>query len=221
MDSNTENNPWRSARLVYTAIDTDDEPFLTVMRADASSFVNMNPAPPLPGSKKDITSEIEYFRDSCLLAVKICLQPAAPSPDEASPNPIPIGKITLTGLSPRTSHHRNSSIGISILNTYQGQGYGSEAIRWVLRWAFMYGNLHRIEIGAFAWNEGAWKLYERLGFVKEGVKREHFFSAGRYWDAVDLGMLEGEWRRLYGSEVEKVGGSGWQNGESSSSNSKA
>ena len=95
-------------------------------------------------------------------------------------------------------------IGIQVLQPYQGQGYGSEAIRWSLRWGLLYANLHRIEIGAFVFNEGAWKLYERLGFVHEGVKREHWFSNGRYWDSVELGMLEGEWRRLYGDEAIKT-----------------
>ena len=58
--------------------------------------------------------------------------------------------------------------------------------------------MHRVEIGAVAYNEGAWKLYERLGFVIEGRKRECSWYDGEYHDLVILGMLRGEWEGRYG-----------------------
>jgi len=50
------------------------------------------------------------------------------------------------------------------------------------------------------------RLYERLGFVRESRKREHFFYDGRYWDQIGLGMLEHEWREKYGGEEDAVVG---------------
>ena len=96
------------------------------------------------------------------------------------------------------SHHRNTMIGINIAPDYQGQGYGSEAVLWALEWAFRHANMHRVEIGAVAYNEGAWKLYERLGFVHEGRKREAMWYDGEYHDLVLLGMLKKEWQEKYG-----------------------
>lgn len=93
-------------------------------------------------------------------------------------------------------HHRFADIGIDILPEYQGKGYGSEAIGWILEWAFMTAGLHRVGIRCFAWNEGARRLYARLGFREEGVVRETLFYQGRWWDDVGFGMLEGEWREL-------------------------
>ncbi|KAF2439623.1 acyl-CoA N-acyltransferase, partial [Karstenula rhodostoma CBS 690.94] len=105
----------------------------------------------------------------------------------------PIGQIHLNRSSPRMSHHRNTEIGIDILPAYQGRGYGSEAIRWVLEYAFLRAGLHKVRIRAFGWNEGACRLYRRLGFVEEGRERESLWHEGRWWDGVEFGMVEGEW----------------------------
>ena len=59
-------------------------------------------------------------------------------------------------------------MGIQICREEQGKGYGSEAIKWVLEWGFLAAGLHRVTIGCFSFNEGARRLYERLGFVVEG-----------------------------------------------------
>ncbi len=86
------------------------------------------------------------------------------------------------------------------MKPYQGQGYGSEAIKWALRFGFRHCNLHRIEIGGFGYNTGALRLYEKLGFKMEGRKRDFFWHDGAYWDLVGLSMLEEEWRELYGKQ---------------------
>lgn len=57
--------------------------------------------------------------------------------------------------------------------------------------------MHRIGIGAFAWNQDALRLYEKLGFVHEARKRDFFWHDGRYQDLVEMGMLEDEWRERY------------------------
>ena len=92
--------------------------------------------------------------------------------------------------------HRTAEIGIDIAEPYQGQGYGTEAIRWAIEWAFREANLHRLEIQALGWNDGALKLYQRLGFKLEGIQRERFWRDGRWWDNSQLAMLEKDWREL-------------------------
>jgi RimJ/RimL family protein N-acetyltransferase len=94
------------------------------------------------------------------------------------------------------------------LPEYQGKGYGSEAISWALDYAFRRAGLHRVKIAAFEYNAGAVRLYERLGFTPEGRERESCWHEGRFWDLVEFGMLEGEWRamREREKEAEKLGG---------------
>lgn len=43
-------------------------------------------------------------------------------------------------------------------------------------------------------NEGAWKLYEKIGFLYEGRKREYIFMDGKFHDIVEFSLLEDEWK---------------------------
>lgn len=126
----------------------------------------------------------------CLLGVVICL----PCNDETNTPKTPIGAIHLSKLPENQTHHRSTEIGIEILREYQGKGYGSEAIRWVLGWAFERLGLHRVQVRAFGWNVRAIELYKRLGFKEEGRWREALWHEGRWWDDVQLSILEDEWK---------------------------
>ena len=84
---------------------------------------------------------------------------------------------------------------MDIQSEYQGKGYGTEAIQWALNWAFQMAGLHRVNVACFEYNPGAARLYEKLGFVLEGRKRQALWFHGRWWDLIELGVLEGEWMR--------------------------
>ncbi|SMY24132.1 unnamed protein product [Zymoseptoria tritici ST99CH_1A5] len=183
-------NLWRTPSLTSRACEASDEPFLAELNTHSLNLMNAAYFIPLPQNAKSITSFREFI-DSALLGVLICL------PVEKDAVPKPIGALTLTQI-PQRAHHRNAGIGINILPAYQGKGHGSEAIRWVLEFAFETMGLHRVEIGSFEYNRGADRLYERLGFVREGFTRESIFSQGRWWGEFRLGMLEGEWRGMRG-----------------------
>ena len=99
-------------------------------------------------------------------------------------------------------------IGVNILAEYQSQGYGTEAIEWVLQWGFEMAGLHRIEIGCFGWNDGARRLYERMGFVTESRQREKLWWKGTWWDLIEMAMLEGEWRGRRDTRLKEKEGSG-------------
>jgi RimJ/RimL family protein N-acetyltransferase len=75
----------------------------------------------------------------------------------------------------------------------RGKGYGFEAINLVLRFAFHEINLHRVQLNVFGYNERAIKLYERIGFQREGVFREFISRDGRRYDMILYGMLKREW----------------------------
>lgn len=44
----------------------------------------------------------------------------------------------------------------------RGKGYGREVLNWVLEYAFLQLNLHRVEIGVFDFNENAYGLYKSM-----------------------------------------------------------
>lgn len=211
-------NIWRSKRLVYKPVETTDEPFLESLNHHGSdAFIKATDQLPVPQGPRGATQHREFLQ-SCLLGCIIYLpapeieedassDPANPTPENnttTKKKDIPIGTIALQPLDLVRSHHRATKLGISIHSPHQKKGYGSEAILWALEWAFKHANLHRIGIEAFAWNEGAWKLYERLGFVMEGRARECVWFEGGWGDVVSLGMLGPEWWGRYGGKGSDV-----------------
>ena len=98
-------------------------------------------------------------------------------------------------------HNRASEFGIMISSEYQGKGYGREAIQWLMEWAFNTANLHRLSLVVFEWNVNAVKLYKKLGFITEGRRRAALWREGKWWDAIDMAILQPEWEVSNGQEV--------------------
>ena len=85
-------------------------------------------------------------------------------------------------------------LGISIGDkSYWGRGYGREAIRLLLDYAFRYWNIHRVWLRTNSENERALRCYRACGFVEEGRLRQHEWQNGRYFDTVCMGVLRSEW----------------------------
>lgn len=76
----------------------------------------------------------------------------------------------------------------------KGLGYGREALNLLLDWTFKLRKYHRVWIDCKDYNEIALHLYERVGFVREGVLREYLLTDGVYENLVVLGMLDREYR---------------------------
>lgn len=80
----------------------------------------------------------------------------------------------------------------------RGKGYGAEAIRLMLSYAFGYLNFHRVAIGVVGTNERALRFYEKAGFKREGLQRDGYYYNHAYQDFVMMSMLENEYRDRYG-----------------------
>ena len=74
----------------------------------------------------------------------------------------------------------------------RGQGYGSDALRLLLNYAFDELNLHRAGVRTASYNTGALRFLERHGFVEEVRNRQSVFRDGTWWDGVGLGLLREE-----------------------------
>jgi RimJ/RimL family protein N-acetyltransferase len=87
-----------------------------------------------------------------------------------------------------------TELGISIGDRdYLGRGYGRDAIRVLLRYAFRIQNLYRVWLGTGSDNERAIRCYRACGFVEEGRLRQHAWSEGKRVDMVCMGLLRDEW----------------------------
>ena len=103
-----------------------------------------------------------------------------------------IGGVDLSTASPE---NRCASLGIAIgEKAFWDGGYGTDTMRTVCRFGFEMMNLHRIELDVYATNERARHVYEKVGFVLEGRKRDALFKYGRYEDVLVMSLLEGELR---------------------------
>jgi RimJ/RimL family protein N-acetyltransferase len=76
---------------------------------------------------------------------------------------------------------------------YRARGYGSEALKLVLRYAFTELNLYRVGLNVISSNERAIHAYEKAGFVREGVTRGQVHRDGNRFDLIWMGILREEW----------------------------
>jgi RimJ/RimL family protein N-acetyltransferase len=98
-----------------------------------------------------------------------------------------IGNIGLHALE---QENRRAQMGIIIGHkAYWGKGYGTDAIRAVLGWAFNYLNLNRISLTVFAYNKRAIRCYQKCGFQHEGTMRQARYVNGQYYDELMMGVL--------------------------------
>jgi len=74
------------------------------------------------------------------------------------------------------------------------KGYGSQALRLLLRYVFGELNLHRVTAVLPAYNEGAIRLFQKFGFMEEIRRRKALNRDGQFWDLLSFGLLNSEWR---------------------------
>lgn len=70
------------------------------------------------------------------------------------------------------------------------QGYTTEALKRVLEFGFVDLKLHRIEAGCATDNIASGKTLEKVGFIKEGMKRKKLPIRGVWKDNYFYGILE-------------------------------
>ena len=108
-----------------------------------------------------------------------------------------LGEIVLQDYDPD-----NRSIGFRIglaSRVHFGHGYGTEATAAVVDHAFASIGVHRIELEVYGFNPRARRVYEKVGFVAEGVRRDALLSEGVWVDSIMMSMLESDLRPLSGS----------------------
>ena len=102
------------------------------------------------------------------------------------------GEVVLNDL-----NERNLACGfrISLGPAARGRGLGTEATRLIVGYAIEEVGLHRVELEVYAFNPRAQAVYERVGFVREGVRRDALCWDGGWVDAIMMSILSTEWRR--------------------------
>lgn len=76
----------------------------------------------------------------------------------------------------------------------KGQGYGKEAILWVINFCFDTLGYHRLWLDVFTDNHKAISLYRQLGFTREGILRDCKKYGDHYRSMMLFSMLEEEYK---------------------------
>jgi RimJ/RimL family protein N-acetyltransferase len=99
----------------------------------------------------------------------------------------PIGTVGLIAI----NHlHRTAELGIGIgERDCWGKGYGTEATRLVLDYAFNALSLHNVMLRVFSYNERAIRAYRRVGFREIGRRRQAQRVGAHVYDVVLMDCL--------------------------------
>ena len=99
-----------------------------------------------------------------------------------------LGLISLVGIN---YINRCGELHIMIGNEANcGKGIGTFAVKEMILHAFNNLNLRRIQLGVLETNTRAIRLYEKTGFVKEGIKRKSTYKNGKYINLIMMGLLK-------------------------------
>jgi diamine N-acetyltransferase len=105
-----------------------------------------------------------------------------------------IGNIGLDDIDWKSRH---AELGIVIgEKAYWGRGYGSDAIRALLRYAFGELNLHAVHLRVYDYNERGMRAYAKCGFKHEGRLRDRIYRDGEYHDILLMSILRQEYDGL-------------------------
>ncbi|MHA1647716.1 MAG: GNAT family N-acetyltransferase, partial [Promethearchaeota archaeon] len=101
-----------------------------------------------------------------------------------------IGQISLYNIS--FQHHRGE-VGIWIGKKYWNHGYASEALQTIVKFAFDELHMNRLQAHIFITNPSSKHIFEKIGFIKEGLNREYVSKQGTFLDVEHYALLYSDW----------------------------
>ncbi|MFI6306574.1 GNAT family N-acetyltransferase [Amycolatopsis thailandensis] len=101
-----------------------------------------------------------------------------------------VGDLALTDVD---KDNRSGSFRIALNGPeFFGKGYGTEATKLLLGYAFDVVGLHRVSLEVFDYNPRAQRAYEKAGFVREGLQREALWWDGEWHDVITMAILKND-----------------------------
>jgi RimJ/RimL family protein N-acetyltransferase len=85
---------------------------------------------------------------------------------------------------------------VGIAPDARGQGLAAPFIGQVLKAVFQDPGIERLELNVYTFNAAALRLYDALGFVREGIRRSLARVGEERWDAAHYSMLRAEYRGM-------------------------
>ena len=89
---------------------------------------------------------------------------------------------------------QSAYLGYFVGAPFAGQGYMTEAIQLILRYAFKQLRLHRLEANIQPGNIASIALVRRAGFVREGYSRRYLKICGQWRDHERWAIIAEDWK---------------------------
>jgi RimJ/RimL family protein N-acetyltransferase len=90
--------------------------------------------------------------------------------------------------------YRSLGIGYCFDEPAWGKGYATEAVGAMLQWAYRELDLNRVEAELDTRNAASARVLEKLGFEREGLRREDCIVSGEVSDSWIYGLLRRDWK---------------------------
>ena len=98
----------------------------------------------------------------------------------------------VAGLTDIDPINQRAEFSLYVFPDCQQRGYGKSGLRTLIHHGFNNLNLNRIWGETYEGNP-AYKMFEDLGFEKEGIRKEFYFREGRFIDAVLYSLGRAKW----------------------------
>ena len=92
--------------------------------------------------------------------------------------------------------HQKATWYIRLDSEFQGKGYGNEASRIFVKYAFHHMNINRLECDCFEENPAAAANIKKLGFKQEGILKEYYFHEGKFKNIILFSMLKNDFLQV-------------------------
>ncbi|KAE9398794.1 acyl-CoA N-acyltransferase [Gymnopus androsaceus JB14] len=89
--------------------------------------------------------------------------------------------------------NRDAMLALALLPEFWGRGFATEVSRFIVDYAFHQLAMHRITLTVHGNNTAAIRVYNKVGFVQEGVQRKANWMDGKWQDVVWMAVLDEDW----------------------------
>ena len=89
--------------------------------------------------------------------------------------------------------NKSAHVGLDIVSNMRGKGYAKEIYKYFFEYLFNQQCLNRLALVTLENNQIALNLYNKMGFIQEGINRKAIFRFGKFNDLVCMSLLKEEW----------------------------
>jgi len=173
---------WQNDLVRLRSIEDDDWELHYCNRFDTPGRRLVNCLVELPPTEKEAVEFVEQFKDFPADCSRMMFTIETLDGEN-------VGAVNLNSIDERNG---TFSIGMLIDRDHRSKGYGTAAMKLVFEYAFFERRLNKYYGSVMNGNIGSATMLEKCGCVREGVRRQMFYTAGKYHDMILYGMTSVE-----------------------------